>query len=373
MDKKKKILFILTALNGGGAERVLINILHCFDYQCYDVDLCLLFNEGVFMKDVDKSVHLFKLYSTTKSQQYWWHRKIYKYIGSNFFLRKKIRNVITQHYDTVVSFVEGTSLLFHQFILDKADRHVTWVHTDFINNHWTHYIYRKEDERMAYQKMDEIVFVSKDARMQFNRLFDNLHVKQRVIYNLIDTQLILKKASLFISYKRKFTIVGVGRLVEAKRFDRLINVCAMLKQNNYDVDTWIIGEGYLRPELERQIQQLGLEENVFLLGFKNPPYSYMKQADLFVSTSDTEGYPLVVCEALVLGLPVIATNITGPIELLEDGKYGVLVEKDEISIYNGIISVIESDDQRKYYTQKSLERSRCFDIDYSMVEIYNVL
>lgn len=373
MDKKKKILFILTALNGGGAERVLINILRYFDYQRYEVDLCLLFNEGVFLKDVDKRVRLFTLYSTTKSKQYWWHRKIYKYIGSNFFLRKKIRNVITQHYDTIVSFAEGTSLQFHQFILDRADRHVTWVHIDLQANHWTNYLFKEGEERKIYQQMDEIVFVSKDAQMQFNRLFEVLHVKQRVIYNLIDSQLIREEASEFIPHKRKFTIVAVGRLTKQKRFDRLINVCAMLKKDNYDVDTWIIGDGQLRPNLEQQIQRLGLEENVFLLGFKNPPYSYMKQADLFVSTSETEGYPLVVCEALVLGLPIIATHITGPKELLDEGKYGVLVEKDEFSIYNGIISVIESDEQRKYYTQKSLERSRCFDIDYSMVEIYNVL
>ena len=135
--------------------------------------------------------------------------------------------------------------------------------------------------------------------------------------------------------KRKFTIVAVGRLVEAKRFDRLINVCGMLKQNHYDVDTWIIGEGHLRNELEDQIKELHLQDNVFLLGFKNPPYAYMREADLFVSTSDVEGYPLVVCEAMTLGLPIVATKITGPMELLENNRYGLLVEKKEEDIFYG--------------------------------------
>lgn len=372
MDKKK-ILFILTALNGGGAERVLINILRYFDYQSYEVDLCLLFNEGVFLKDLDKRVHLFTLYSTTKSKQYWWHRKMYKYIGSNFFLRKKMRNVITRHYDTIVSFVEGTSLLFHQFILDKGDRHITWVHTDFVNNHWTHYLYKSGDELRAYQQMHEIVFVSKDAQLQFNQLFYGLKIKQCVIYNLIDVQRIRDEAEKYIPHKRKFTIVAVGRMVEAKRFDRLINVCAMLKQDNYDVDTWIIGEGLLRTDLEQQLQQLQLQDSVFLLGFKDPPYSYMKQADLFVSTSDVEGYPLVVCEAMVLGLPIVATKITGPMELLENNKYGVIVEKKEEDIVKAISKMIDNEELLRFYSHKALERSNDFSVDRTMKYIYNII
>ena len=158
-----------------------------------------------------------------------------------------------------------------------------------------------------------------------------------------------------------------------KRFDRLINVCAMLKRDNYDVDTWIIGEGQLRPNLEQQIQRLGLNESVSLLGFKDPPYPYINQADLFVSTSETEGFSLVVAEAFALGIPVVSTKTTGPIELLEEGKYGVLVEKDELSIYKGVKLLIESDEQRKHYAKKSLERSQSFDIGNTMVEIYNVL
>ena len=113
--------------------------------------------------------------------------------------------------------------------------------------------------------MHEIVFVSKDAQLQFNHCFPTINVQQRVIYNLIDTELIRKEAEREKPKKRKFTIVAVGRLVEAKRFDRLINVCGMLKQNHYDVDTWIIGEGHLRNELEEQIKELHLQDtyNVF--------------------------------------------------------------------------------------------------------------
>lgn len=372
---KKRILFIMTALNGGGAEKVLVDILHHFDYNQYDVELMLTTTDGVHYKRVPVNIKRIILYKTSFLQ---WIRRLFLWVyrksGSAFMLRFYLQAITKEmEYDTIVSFMEGEPLLLHSLLLNKGKRHVTWVHTDFVNNHWTHYLYRYGDELRAYQQMHEIVFVSKDTQSQFNRVFEGLKVKQYVIYNLIDVHRIRDEAERSIPNKRKFTIVAVGRLVKAKRFDRLINVCAMLKQDNYDVDTWIIGDGQLRPNLKRQIQRLGLEENIFLLGFKNPPYSYMKQADLFVSTSDTEGYPLVVCEALVLGLPVIATHITGPKELLDEGKYGVLVEKDETSIYHGIVSVIESDEQRKYYTQKSLERSRCFDINYSMVEIYNVL
>lgn len=369
---RKKILFIITALNGGGAERVLINILRYLDYNLYDVDLCLLFQEGVFLPDVDKRVKVYSVYSA-KSLLYKLHRKFYQYIGSVFFLSGRIRKTICQNYDTIVSFAEGTSLQFHQFILDKGNRHVTWVHTDFINNHWTGHLYKRGDEEIAYKNMHEIVFVSKDAQLQFNHCFPTINVQQRVIYNLIDTELIRKEAEREKPKKRKFTIVAVGRLVEAKRFDRLINVCGMLKQNHYDVDTWIIGEGHLRNELEDQIKELHLQDNVFLLGFKNPPYAYMREADLFVSTSDVEGYPLVVCEAMTLGLPIVATKITGPMELLENNRYGLLVEKKEEDILGAILQMLKDETKYKFYKGQSFMKSTEFKVDAVLEEIYSVI
>lgn len=372
---KKRVLFIMTALNGGGAEKVLVDILHYFDYNQYDVELMLTTTDGVHYKRIPANIKRIILYKTSFLQ---WIRRlllwVYRKSGSVFLLRCYLKAITKgMKYDTIVSFMEGEPLLIHSLLLNKGKRHVTWVHTDFVNNHWTRYLYWYDDELKEYQQMHEIVFVSKDAKIQFNQFFYGLKVKQCVIYNLIDVQKIRNEAERFTPHKRKFTIVAVGRLVEAKRFDRLINVCAMMKQGHYDVDTWIIGDGHLRPELEKQILRLGLQENVFLLGFKNPPYPYMKQADLFASTSDVEGYPLVVCEAMILGLPVIATKTTGTMELLGDGKYGVLVEKNEFSIYNGIKLLIESNEQRKHYALRSLERSRCFDIELSMAEIYKVL
>ncbi|NDV46035.1 glycosyltransferase [Paludibacter sp. 221] len=372
--KKKHMLFIFTALNGGGAEKVLINIFNYFDYTKYQVDLCLLFNEGVYLNDIHPDVTYHYLYNTGKSKKYFFSKKLYKLTGLNFFLRRKIRKKIREEYDTIISFAEGTSIQFHQFLLDRSDNHITWVHTNFVLNHWTAYLFRKKDEELFYNRMNKIVFVSHDAMKQFNTVFNiEESIEQKVIYNLIDVKAIQEYDEILDVKKKRFTICSVGRLTEVKSFDKLINVVALLKDNDYDVDVWLLGDGTLKKELEQQVKRMSLEDNIYFLGFKNPPYAYMKNSDVFVSTSQVEGFPLVLCEALSLGLPIVSTKTTGPVELLLDDEFGVLTKHDEGSIFEGLRQLIDDEKKREYYSEQALKRaSSLFDIDKTMNEIYSL-
>ena len=108
-------------------------------------------------------------------------------------------------------------------------------------------------------------------------------------------------------------------------------------------------------------------------GFVRPAYPYMKVADVFLNTSEAEGYPLVLCEALCLGLPVVATDITGAHEILDNSEVGLLVQEDVQDIYQGLKKMIDNDLVRAEYAQKALLRSEMFSVEKVLEEIDAVL
>lgn len=156
-----------------------------------------------------------------------------------------------------------------------------------------------------------------------------------------------------------------------KAFDRMIRVAARLKERGYDFIVQILGEGEDRAMLENLITKLELSNNVRLLGFVKPPYSIMVKADLFVSTSIMEGYPLNICEALCLGLPIVATRCCGNTELVDE--VGILTEHDDDSILEGIVKMIEDATLRRTASQRALEKSAEFEFNKIMSEVYNLI
>ena len=227
--------------------------------------------------------------------------------------------------------------MYHSFILKQGIRHLSWVHVDLFNFHWTkRYFKSNKHEKKCYELMDDVIFVSNDAKNKFQQLF-NVTTSTKVIYNLIDCKTIVLRANEFKVEKRKFTVCLVGRLVRQKQFDSIIRVARIFVDNGYDIDFWIVGAGCLESDLSKMIHDLHLDDNVHLLGYKPNPYVYIKCADLFVSCSLAEGFSLVVAEALCLGKAIVSTKTVGPVELLgSNSEYGVLADNDDESLYNAI-------------------------------------
>jgi len=370
---KLKILFIMTTLNGGGAEKVLMDILNNFDFEKYSVELLLTSNEGIYTNKLPESVKTIFLFRKNSSfiRRFLFslYRKTGILIGFKILIYKLLFN---NQYDSIISFMEGEALLYQSQIINKTKNNIGWVHTDFKENHWTKKYFYKEDEINSYVKLNQIVFVSKSVGEIFNSIYQ-ISAKQHIIYNLIDIKSIRKLALETVIPKNKLTVCSVGRLENEKQTNRLINVAALLKSNHYDVDLWILGDGKLREQLEQQAKDLKVEEMVHFLGFKQPPYCYMNVADIFISTSKAESFSLVVCEAMCLGLPIVSTKTTGPIELLDNNKFGLLTDHDEASIYNALVQLIDSEEKRKHYLVMSLERAKMFDVQQTMNEIYSLL
>lgn len=371
---KKKVLFISTSLGGGGAEKVLVTMLRYFDYEKYDVSLLLTVREGVYLDEIPSQVKLLYIFECSSSLYakiaFW----LYARLRIGWLERFKIRRTIEQHYDTIISFVEGRAVKFHGDVLDRGTRNVSWVHTDMNNFH--HSVgsgLSLSDEKYIYGKMSEIICVSQDARKQFLAVYPGFKNALTVIYNPLDKEEIIKKAEAGARYDSRFNFCSVGRLSPEKGVDRVIRVASRLKESGYKFAFHIIGEGEERPVLESMIKDACLEEVVQLHGFQKNPYPYIKNADCFVLPSRAEGFSLVCAEALILGAPVISCRCAGPCELLNEGKYGELVDQSEDALFVTCLRVLTNLEYRRELKNRSQCGGHSFDLEKIMQQVYSVI
>ena len=347
MLNKKSILFCIQSLHGGGAEKLLIDILSKIDYNKYLVDLCVIYGEGIYLNDIPENVNCF-------------------FYEENFWDR--------EGYDVEIAFLEGLSTKLIA-LRDNNAYKIAWIHTDIELNHWSSRYYTNDsEEEMCYNMMDRLIFVSNASKTQFEKLFPKITIEKEVIYNLFDKQSIIYKSKLFSVNKSKITLCCIGRLVPLKGYDNLILIANDLRNEGLDFHLWILGDGHQRKALQEIIDNYSLNEVVFLKGFKNNPYPWLKAADIFVSVSSIEGFPLVIGEALCLGKPIFSTKIPGASEMLNDGEYGYLADFDRDSIYSGLKTIITNISLREKYERKAKEKSMTdlFDTNKSINQIYKL-
>lgn len=367
-----KVLFIYGPLGGGGAERVLIDLLDNLDYDKYEVDLCLIVNQGILLPEVPKKVNIIPLW-----EEYNLFYKIaYRlsiWFGNNSMFRQVLRRKITKQYDAEISFLEGIPLKLHALMETKAKK-ITWVHCDLFNFPYQAKQFAKGEELLAYNKMDTVICVSDDALHAFEKRFPTCTSNKRVIYNPIDIAKIIRLAN---EGKEKsselFTIVTVGRLTHPKKMDRVMRLAWRCKQEQIKVRFQIIGDGELKEELFALRKKLDVEDIVEFSGFIKNPFPSIKNADMLLLSSAYEGFGLVVCEAMSLGVPVVSTKTAGPTEIIDNNKYGLLCEHDDESIYIAVKRMIEDDDFRLHYKEVGLQRAKDFSVERTVNEFEKLL
>lgn len=377
----KKLLFVIDSLNGGGAEKVLFDIFNNLSYEDYQVDLFLLRNEGVYLEKIKRNKKIkVNIEFLIPVRNYISKNKIYKKIRNGLGLVKiyfyckypfLIRKLKNKNYDIEIAFLEGYS---NMLIANRKNnsKKISWVHID-LEKHKIMGISRKI-ERKSYKNIDKIICVSEDSKQSIIKLYPENKNKIQVIYNPIDKNNILEKSKEKIEInKNKINIITVGRLSYQKGYDILLHSHNKLIKSGLDYNLIFLGEGSERKNMEKYIRENNLESNTKLLGFKENPYPYLKEADIFVSSSRYEGYPLVLCEAVCLEKPIVATSCTGPKEILEKGKYGLLAEVENIDdLAEKMKLMILGEEIRKKYSKLSEERSKIFDIERTMKEIENL-
>ena len=314
-----KILIIENNLAGGGAEKVLLTLLENLMPPKYDVTLLLIKNKGIYLNDVPSHVKVQYMIDVSNEEK--------EFPKDSEALIGFYENTLENDYDVEIAFLEGPPTKLLSYSNNRHSRKIAWVHIDLEKVHWTYsYFQSIEEEKECYLKMHDVVFVSDNARRGFEHLFGIKLINTHVINNPINATKIKNLASKKTIEYNCFTCIVVGSLTNRKGQSRLLYAMGRLCQEGYRFHLYFVGEGSEEKSLKELSHILNISEYVHFTGFQRNPYSYMKNADLLISSSISEGYPLVSCEALSLGLPILATDCTGNRDVLQNGKYGLLVK-----------------------------------------------
>jgi glycosyltransferase involved in cell wall biosynthesis len=375
VPKKIKILFLIGTLNGGGAERILVKVVNEICKKSnLDITVETVFDEGIYQEKIDKRIHQKTIFSKISKTSFGKLKKrlilyLLCLMPGGWLYHLFIRN----KYDIEVAFIEGIASKIISGA-DASQRKYAWVHTNPILHPYSTKAYvTLPHERRCYQKFDGIFCVSGDVRVAFEEKYG---IKAAVLYNPIDRDEIIKKSKSpteDIKYTKGIRMVTVGRLVEQKGYARLIKALVSLKAEGYDFSLQIFGDGILKNDLMALVRANHMEGNIFFEGFTDNPYKYIKNADLFVCSSITEGFSTAVAEAVILGIPVLTTDCTGMREIFGDSGCGMIVDNSEIGLINGLRRIMNSPEILTDMKKGSLRRSKDFSLRKSIHQILSAI
>lgn len=196
------------------------------------------------------------------------------------------------------------------------------------------------------KRFNHIFWVSDSA---FDDYFYNKNIKKKstILYNVINYPDLINKVSKD-NNDYNIDIIFIGRLMEAKNPIRLINIISLIKQKKKDVLCYIVGDGELKEEIQKEIIKKNLEENIKMVGFCSNPYKMLQSSKVMLMTSTHEGMPMVVLEAMALGVPIVSTPIDGIKKMINNECGGLSSNDEELVKYS--LEIINNENVR---TQKS--------------------
>ena len=349
----KSILFLIPTLGGGGAERVLVNLVNNLDRKKYKITVQTLFDVGVNRNGLNHDKYCFR-------RMFRGNAKLL-----TLFSPKTLYNLlIGERYDIVVSYLEGPAARIVSGCPFPESKLVNWVHVEQNTVKNVAYSYRSLAEaQKCTSRFNLSVCVAESVKRDFTSLL-NIEHPCRVLYNTNEYDKILDQAKepvLDWYGHSEIRVVSVGRLVSAKGYDRLVRVHKRLLDEGLSHHIYVLGEGKMRVEIENSIVALNVGDTFHLLGFKENPYKYVSKADMFVCSSRREGFSTAVTEALVLGLPVVSTCCSGAYELLGDNnEFGIVTSNDKDGIFDGMYKMLSDAKLRNMYRNQSRIRAERF-------------
>lgn len=388
---KKKLLFVVHTLQIGGAEKILVNILKYISKRKYDITVLALVDDGVFVDEV-KNIegvtykYVFKSYfKKARANKESKFHKIATNIMSSIWKRylKKLKynsrelyeKYVDEKYDVEIAFLEGKVSKFVSSSNNKDSRKIAWIHTD-INIGTNSIFIDDDDEKNCYNTFDKVVCVSREVRNRFiQKTGRNNNVLVQI--NPVDCLDILEKAKEELTIKKNNdvpVVCTVGRLVQVKGYDRLLEVHKRLIDEGIMHELWIVGDGVERKKLEDYIRKNKLEKSARLMGYSNNPYKYVKNSDIFVCASRIEGLSTVIVEATILEKVIVSTDCPGAKEILgDDNECGMVVENDAVGIYEGLKAVLTDKELEKKYQENIKKRSELFNLRNSIGQIEDII
>ena len=347
------LLFFIESLSGGGAEKVLRNLVNAMDQSKFDITVQTLYREDA-ESYLAPGVH-YKYCYPAKSRANELRMRTEAAAGLTYPLH------IKGDYDIEAAYLECGATKIIAGSTNKNALKLAWVHCDLQNRIGDSAAFAAATKKY-YAKYDYAVCVSENVRKSFKKMYGDT-VPAVTVYNTIDDGEILKKAAETLPndvQKRRLTLALVGRLNPQKKVERALAAHRRLLDEGIDHDLWIIGEGEERSMLENYIHENHLGESAKLLGFRENPYGLMNAADLLVCSSVYEGFSTFVTEGLILGKPIVTTDVSGMRELLGDSEYGLVTANDDEAFYEGVRRMLTEQGLMQAYAKRAKQRGKDF-------------
>jgi len=307
------VTFFIGGLSGGGAERVVCNLSNYLNERGHTVSI-LTMGDDIPTYAIEPVIQRKCLINQNERSFFLLNsvRRIYRFI----------KYILNHKTDCYVVFLPVTTILlltFRRLVKAKV------IASERMDPALYPQKYKKKLRRLA-NRCDGWIFQTNEQQLWYGSLKDK--IKRKVISNAINSDFILPP----YNGERKKTIVTSGRLASRKNHKLLISAFFSIASDFPDYTLIIYGEGKMRNELENQIESLGLKNRVLLPGYTTGIRDNIYDASLYVLSSDSEGMPNALMEAMAMGVPSISTDCDGGGArfLIENGKNGLLVPKNDV-------------------------------------------
>ncbi len=379
-----KTLIIMDVIDSGGVSTVLRNILKHIDLEKYKFEILAFEENSEYEALIPDGVTIRHVYRNNPAK----HRN--KYIRYAYgVLREKLPKwmirqfIIKFQYDIAIDF-KGNNL---NVLTAAKCKKVFWSHKDFspITNPIEKQVIevysktrkgrtKEEIFKKNIGKVDSTVCISEACKQGFIERWGYDESRIRVLYNVLDVYDIRVRSEEDIPYKKgnKFTFCCMTRISSGKGIERLLESTKFLNEEGYNFSLNIVGSGDTYDDMVGLSEELGLK-NVTFFGNKMNPYPYVRECDVVIYPSETEAYSTALCEALIIGKPVISCKTASIPEILGNNEFGYVIENSQEAIIKAMKNFLNKPQLRDIYECKAKNRSSYFNVDNNIQEIERFL
>ena len=354
MSEKIKVLFFMETVDGGGAEKVLRNLVNNMDQDRFDITVQTVFPDGG-ANLLNPGIRYRSMYSArTKTTELLY--RLEAACGLAYPLRMRDR------YDMECAYLECGATKVLAGSTNRRAVKLAWVHCDLQKA-------MKDPAAFAaktapyYRKYNRVVCVSDLGQQSFRELFGD-EIPTVIVRNTVDCEEIRENATAEVmDLPGKPLVVSLGRLAEPKCYLRMLKAHKRLIEEGVYHHLLILGEGPDRALLEQYVDAHGLRNTVSMPGFRSNPYPYLKAADILACSSIYECFSTFVTEGLILGKPIVTTDVSGMRELLGDSEHGLITRIDDEDFYEGLKKLLQDESLRQAYACKATVRGEDFETE----------
>lgn len=361
---KKKLLFVVDEREMGGVSVVLTDLIHFLDENKYEIDVLVLHDNGTMLNDLGNHVDLIFGTSYFEAIDYT-IKEVFKSKNINLIMKKikvvfdlktglikkriikERKKCVKKKYDVEIAFKDGFTALFTAY--GDTKRKIHWLHCAYQTNNPNEKYESLFKE--ALPKFDRIVGVADNVVKEFNALY-HLEDITEVIPVIMDIKKIKTKAKENAEIKldhTKVNIAVIGRAHPVKGYDRMVDVFNKLNKEKLlkNVSVHVFGDGPLFNKICVKIKELCLQDIILMEGQVDNPYKELKNYSFLLLPSYSEAFGTVISEAMILGVPVLATRTSASEMSIKDGVYGWICDNSEEGIYETLKLVIKNTNKIK--------------------------